>query len=1640
VLLIRSEKGQNLIVGEATKFVAKKIDTPFSIDRIYLTFTGNLQLEGLYLEDQDTDTLLYSNSLEASVELLPLIQGETIHVDLVNWNGLTARVRRSAATNQFNFDYIIDAFTSEDNSSQQQDSEGAPPTINVGTVILSAFDLKYLDEVLGIDSSLKLGALSIEMNQFSLAPMIFDIDELVLKNTSGAYLQFIEMPTSSAEEDTIEDASPLPLIRVNKMLIESVDLSYHAPMEAMYYDAQIGSLELEVPEINLNENKIRLNHFLLANTRAHAKIYPTSAKADTTISEPATFKWPDWDISATGLHMDNNEFSLILDSTQLKPGVFNPSHMGITNFNIDFEEVSLQNQQAQFDLKSVSFLERSGFSLQNLSIKGMINDQQLSLDQLAFKTNHNTLSASLNTSYRSMDQLINNPIALNADLVIAANQLSPKDAYYFAPALRKNEYLNTISSKPLRANVQLNGGLKELTVGKFNMNWGNNTQFELKGKAYQITNPDQLRMKNVEYRANSTREDIARWITLDSAGINLPEKISFSGKSEGSLNQFSTSNQLKTSAGNIQMEGSLRRTNDLMAFELVTQIEQLLLGEIIDNPKVGAITAQMETKGKGQSFSTLDATLTSHFDSLSYDDYDFTALQLNGKIENGQGGIEILYRDDNLNMNLTSEVKLDSMNAMAQLNLDLKGADFLALGVTDKNIRAQLLLDARFDGNTEEFDASMDITNVTIVKDLDSYTPGPISVTSRVTPDSTRFQIKSELIRGKLLSNTNPQGLLEAVSEQFQQYLSADPTGTHSSNSKIVVTSNFNIYERPLIQEVFLPQLETYDSIRFTFDYHQNLDSLVVSFQAPYIKYGSSIIDSLQFDLLGAPEQLRFSGGWASVDSDPILMKSLELNGQLENRTLIARLVAPEDKGTLFDIRTELKLAGDTLDFYIQPDTFIINRRPWTVPESNRLLIANEYLNFRDFNLRSENQYLSIENFGDFPYQNIQINCDRFKLSNLGSFLNPKDTLAAGLMNGRVSFEQVFSNNALLADLDISDLKVMGANWGNLKMDAEKNISDEYVFNLSLKQGLADANLSGKYVPDPIETQLNLDLDLIRLETELLEGFLEEEISNAEGYLAGHLDITGTSTAPEYSGTIEFHNAGLEVNTLNTSFKVVNEKLNLDDQGIYFDQFAIQDESGNTFRIGGEILTADMINPDLDLTLKANNFMALDSKQSDNDLFYGKVGINANLTIKGSVAAPVIRGKAGIRESSDFTVVVPETQADLVEREGVVMFVNRQNPDAILTRTEAYSSESVTAFQDIDMNVDVNIGKKAIFRIIINERTGDNFQVSGEGNFNFGLEPNGRTTLAGVYDVSDGHFEASLYNLVKRRFDLAPGGTIRWSGDPLQATLDVSAIYELKTSPAPLMATQTSENPDNTTDNYQQKMPFEVYLNVDGTILEPEISFGLDIPENERGSFGGKVYSKVQQLNSSEEQLNKQVFAILVLNRFYPASGSDGASGGAASIARNNVNSVLSGQLNKWSNKLTGDSGLQLDFGLNSYTNNQGESDNTDLNINASQRLFNDRVIVQVGSEVNIQGSGNTTDQSTANTPLVGNVSLEYLITENGRYRFKGFRKNQYENIIDGQLIVTGFAFIFNREFNRFKNIFANSQEGAFINQTENNE
>ena len=190
VLFIRSPFGQNIIVNKVTKYVSNKTNTKVEVEHLFLTFGGNLQIDGLYLEDQKGDTLVYSKSLEANLPLWSMIRGGSVGVDAVEWDGLRANIIRKDTINGFNFDFLLKALTPAPNPNTPVDTTATQPL----TIILGDFDLKnidvvYNDAVTGIDSQFKFDALQLNMEETNLETMDFKASKFELTNAKIKFFQ-----------------------------------------------------------------------------------------------------------------------------------------------------------------------------------------------------------------------------------------------------------------------------------------------------------------------------------------------------------------------------------------------------------------------------------------------------------------------------------------------------------------------------------------------------------------------------------------------------------------------------------------------------------------------------------------------------------------------------------------------------------------------------------------------------------------------------------------------------------------------------------------------------------------------------------------------------------------------------------------------------------------------------------------------------------------------------------------------------------------------------------------------------------------------------------------------------------------------------------------------------------------------------------------------------------------------------------------------------------------------------------------------------------------------------------------------------------------------------------------------------------
>ncbi|WP_405567369.1 translocation/assembly module TamB domain-containing protein [Polaribacter sp. Asnod6-C07] len=1610
VLFIRSPWGQSIIVNKATNYITNKTNTVVEIDKAFITFNGSLALDGLYLEDKKGDTLIYSKSLKANLPIWGLIRGTKLGVDDVEWNGLKANIIRKDTINGYNFQFLIDALVTPNatkSKTVQTDTINPSPEIVVGSLNLNNFDIVYTDIPLGIKSSFKIDALETTIETIDVENMIFETEVI---NLSDAKIEYIQMPVLlNPTEEEVE----LPNLFANQINIKNTSLFYEDKVNELTTKVNLKDFETDVLRINLKESIFDINSLALNNSKININLNNTQNSSSTSNSE---FEWPELFVNINDISLQNNNIIYAVNNDEIKNNVFNQNAISVSEFNLLANSINYDNKKGSLNVESFNFKESSGLNLDELKFKANISDKKMSLNNFFFDFDKNKVAGNLSLNYTSLSSFIDNPENVKVDLNLPIIKLNLNPFLNLQPDLKNNIYINALSKKTITGKFFANGNLSKININNSQINWGNTTNIIVDGTVLNATDTDDLQLNLPKFKAKTIKTDLLNFVNENDIGINLPDNISIAGNVNGGLNDIATELKLNSSQGAIALQGKYN-SKETISFNTEINIENYKLNELLKNDQLGALSLNIIASGSGENINNLDASLKATVTDFTLNNYKIKDVALTGDFKNGVGELTSKYKDDNLNFDLNALVELDTVNTEAKINLNIIGADLGGLKLMDRNIKTSLNIDANFNGNSTDYKTDLEVENGVIVYDNKTYLLGKITANAFTNKDTTAVSVKNKMLNLELESNTGPQRFTTALQKHIFSYFYRDVVLTDTILNPVNIKFRSKISQTPLIKDVFLVNLKDIDTIDVALDFNEVKRKLEAKISVPHINYNGSELDSLAFKMHTDKESFNFELGFNGINANPLRVPKTIITGKQINNELNLKFVGNDKGKTLMNVGAKITGSREKLVFSVDPENLVLNNSIWNIANDNSLILSdNNLLSFNNFKINKGNQSIEItDKVANIDKTHIAVNYKNFKISEVLNYLNPDKQIANGILNGSFILEEPFNDTGIVADLQVDKLKVLKTDLGKFSIDAKSLGGNKYDFKANLKEGDIDLDLTGDYVVANNDANLNLNINLNEFKMNALNTLSLGEIKETSGSFNGNFKVTGTTSSPIYNGNINFNNADFNITKLNTKFTLKNEKLTLDNDGLYLSKFTILDAKKNALVLSGKILTESFINPKFDLKLTAKNFRFLNADKKDNPSFYGLATFNAKADLTGDLQIPKLSANVTVGSDTDVTYVLPATYASVENRDDVVVFVNRENPDAILTQTEEKSA-TITGF---DIFTKLNISKDAAITIIIDEETGDNFNVSGEGEFLLNMVPNGKISLTGTYEIADGHYELNLYSLVNRRFDLVPGGRVSWSGDPFDANLDVSAVYNIETTASALMASQISDEDSSVQNKFKQVLPFYVYLNIDGNLLQPEISFNLDMPEEEQGAVSGQVYGRVQQVNEQEEELNKQVFSLLVLNRFYPDSGSDGSSGGFATIARDNLNDAVSGQLNAFSDKILGNSGIELNFDLNSYTDYQGTSttDRTQLGVTAQKKLFNERLIVRVGSDVDIQGSSQTDEE----TPLIGNVSLEYKLSEDGRFRLKGFRKSEYENVIDGQTIVNGIALIFTQEFNEFR-------------------
>lgn len=1631
ILSLRLPAVQNYVKDKLVVYLEGKIKTKVSLDKVYIGFPNSLIMENLYLQGQKTDTLLAVRNLDVGLDMWQLLKSKA-DITSIDLEGVRANVVRNPQ-GRFNFDYIIDAFAASDEEQEKKPSK--PFIISLDKIKLKDIGLTFNDQQSKNDIKVYFKSFDTRIKTFDLENNSYAVNDINLDGLKLKLKQdFVEEVSKNVEQkvDSLNQKKPMKL-GLNGIKLTNFDVDYGDDNTKTFAKLIFKELSTKVNSIDLENNSYNIGNVYLTRANINANLFLPADNANSknqNASEPANTPEQQKAMNLVLGKLLLDDVKAAYNNTAVAPtkNGMDFNHLNFSKLNLDVRNFKMQNGTFAGSVKSAEIQEARGLNVQKFNTDFVYAEKEAYLKNLYLQTPKTVLRDEVVLNYNSIEQLSSNLGAVKVSADIRDSKIGFSDILTVVPTLRNTAPFNKYPNATLNVNAIVRGSVNDLSIQNLKVSGLDKLRVLASGRIKNATKPDQLYYDlNVTElsTASKTIYNLVPKNTIPNT-ITLPSFMTIRGTAKGTTQLIDTNLRLTSTLGNAAViaKADLRRKNR-ETFDVKANLQSLQIGKIIQNKDLGSVTAQINAKGQGFDPKIMTANLSGDVQSATYNGYTYQNMNLKGKINRGIYDIDLNSKDPNANLHLAASGVFND-NPTVKINGNINKLDLNKLGFYS----SPMIIAGGIDGDFTNLDPDylngyLNLQNFAISDTKEVYPLQEVRLNAVSTADSTLINLNSQIadvdLNGKY-KLTQIFGALSQTINQYYQFQKPDP------NQKIdagqFFTLNAAIKNDDLIRK-FVPDLKSFETINITGNYNADSQNIELDAKIPQVVYGSNSLESTSLKITNEDQALQYNLDVASLKSESFALNKVNINGDVAQNTINYNITTKDEKDeTQFLIAGNAKSMNDITEISLNPDGLKLNYVDWNVAENNKIQIFSQGIVADQFRLSNSGAEISLQSESSSPTSPLNVSLKDFKIETITEIIKKDSLLAKGTINGTAQLRDLTKNMTFTSDIDVTDLFVFGSPVGNLDIKVNNQSANVLNADIALSGNNNDVKIIGTYNTSASSFDLNLDMNQLQMKT--LQGFTQNAITNTEGYLSGDLKITGTADSPKILGDVKMNNVGMMIAQTGSDFRNINDKISFTSRGVEFDKFKINDKDGNSLNIDGQILTKTYRDFAFNLDVDAKDFKVVNSEKSNDAIMYGILSIDAALQVRGNLDLPKVDGRLAVSETTDFTFVLPQSSPSLQERDGIVEFIDQDQVE--LTKTiKADSIDSQTNLKGMDVNVNIELSKEAKMSIIIDKANGDFVKLQGEADLTGGIDPSGKTTLVGVYQVEKGSYEMSV-SLLRRKFDIQKGSTITWTGEPTTADLNITAVYKTETAPIDLVEQQFSGNPSEL-NQFKQRIPFNTLLILKGELLKPQISFDITTDENNNAVSSNvteTVDGKLAQLREDENEMNKQVFALLLLNRFIgenPFQSNSGLS--AETMARQSVSKILSQQLNNLASDLI--KGVDLNFDLESTEDYSTGTQNTrtDLNVDVSKRLLNDRLKVSVGSNFGLEGE---TRQNENTTNIAGDVTIDYALSRDGRYTLRAYRKNEYQVALQGQIVETGLGFVITLDYDKFRDIFKKSR------------
>jgi len=1373
--------------------------------------------------------------------------------------------------------------------------------------------------------------------------VVLDLDKDTLANFPSFTVDIKEFST----KNRIVKINSLKIKNGSFYLKDQVDGSSNLDFIIDYFDTPVPKTKIKKKKYQITFNKIVLDHL---------KFKYRNLKIDTPVN---------------GVNYDDIE-------VQKLSGVF--------------ENLNTATHLFQTQIKNLTLKEKSGFYLKNLTALTTIDTNAVKLQNMLLLTGKTRLNGDYQMNFKKFKDFNNYVKKVKMVARFKNSFISSKDVAFFAPEIKKmnldifvngqiSGYVNDLKAK----NLAIKAGKATYIKGNFNM----------KGLPYW---KDTFMSMKVEM-AGTNKKDLEQ-IIADITGNNnqkLPAliqkfgNVNFSGSFTGFQNDFIAFGEFKTQLGRFISDVNMKidqketpsYTGSLKTFDFN-------LGVLIDEKSIGKISSELYVKGKGTKLNDLKETLNGNVSYFDFNGYRYQNIKVNGTFEKKFFDGNLTINDKNIQLDFAGNVNLNPKLPIFNFKVDLKNAKLNLLKLYKDTLQVDAMLSSNFSGkNLNDIQGSLVAENIKISNNRASHQIKLIQLNANNLGLNRSLIVKSDLFDASILGQYDLNSMVSYYKAIAKTYLPALTKDVVNYKTQIF-DFNLSIKNFEPIADIFVPGLKIDNQAILIGSFDSRNNKATLNGSINQLTYRGITAKNIIIDENTTAKALTAIITADRVDlNDSLYIKNVNIANVLKNDSLAVniKLSDAEDANQL-DLNGLVAFAGDSkTKINILPSSLKINNENWNIQEKVQISLNDGKAEINNFALSNQKQLVRIDGFvSKNPKDILTIGFENFNLSTLNPFLKTLDLTLAGNVNGKTKLFNLLNSTQFSDSLQIKGLSLNNVTIGDLT-DTSSYQDDRKTANIYtqiLTDGKETLKATGKLDFETENIDLNIKLD--ETKTAVIGPFLKTLVSDLKGTLSADLSAKGNFSKPEFNGQIKFNNSILTVNYLKTTY-LLNDLVDVKNTTIALNDFELKDLENNLAIANGFVDLNNINNPTIDVKLVAKSFMALNTTSKDNAVFFGKAFASGNFSFKGPTDNMFIDIDARTEKGTVFNL--PLNSSETISDKDFISFVSKDTTQ-VVKRNNRFNGLTMNFKLKVDPNSTANIFTEL-------------GKLSGKGNaeLELGIKSSGDFEMKGDYIIESGVFDFTAQEVINKRFEIRQGGSIRWTGNPTTAQINLKAVYALRTNLKDLYAAANRDQANNT----NESLLTEVEMGLGGLLLKPEIKLDIFFPANPAKK------DEFQSYFNDGNNLDRQALSLIIQRRFAPGTGSENIGQQLGSVGRNTAQELI---FNQFNNLLSSLNLNFVDFNFRSLSE-----------ASASFKFFNDRIILNAGL---VNNNSNTTDFTPS---LFGNnvgreVEILGLIKKDGTLTGKlankpPTRQSVFANPgVDPNVNVTSLGIVYSQQFDTF--------------------